>query len=233
MLIIDSATEFSNPQDVNLCKAIFRGNIPSKIFVKEHHLEVINCGYVIHFFELDSSIFYSFQHRYSGDIVGIVNVLFKIKDIDLALYLIFHTYHRAICNKQDGLSSVLQHPQYSHFVNTNEFHLQIDPRYERKWFSPFVEEKPQNLNTKITPKKLVKAILAGQIEKVICNGNHTDNWGLDQDSNFWKGEWDPLDLAENLFNFPSLYVVYKKDDGTLSVGNSAGEWSESYTVYLK
>ena len=233
MLAISSAVEFSDPQDVNMVRAICWGKIPSKVFIKEHNLEVFNCSRVIYFVEIDSRINFSFQHRYSGDIIGVVNALFKIKDIDLALYMIIHTYHRAVSNRFDGLTAVLQHPQYSQYVNVDKFDLQISEWHGTPLFSPFVTEQPQNLDTRITPKKLVKAILAGQIERVVCNGNHTDNWGWDQNNDYFEGEWDPLDLAEKIFCSPTMYNVLKKDDGTLSVYSSGGEWSESYTVYLK
>lgn len=233
MLMINNATEFSDPQDVELVRAICWGKIPSKIFIKENNLVVMNCSGVIHFVELDNHINYSFWHWGNGDIIGIVNALFKIKDIDLALYMIIHTYHRAIYSGYDGLTAVLQHPQYSQYVNIDKFDLQINEWRGAPLFSPFVKEVAQNLNTRITPKKLVKAILAGQVEKVICNGNHTDNWGVDQDNNYWIGEWDVLDLAEKIFRSPSMYFVLRKDINTLSVLSSGGEYSESYTVYLK
>ena len=229
MLAISSAVEFSNPQDVNMVKAICQGNIPSTIFIKEHNLEVFNCSREIYFVEIDSRVNFSFQHRCDGDIIGIVNMLFKIKDIDLALYMIIHTYHRAVSNRFDGLTAVLQHPQYSQYVNVDKFNLQISEWKGAPLFSPFVKEQPQNLSTRITPKKLVKAILAGQIKKVVCNGIYTDDWALNQDNNNWKGEWDALDLAENLFRSPTLYHVSKENDDVLSVLSH----SESYTVYLK
>lgn len=175
MLVINNAVEFSDLKDINLVKAVVTGDIPSKIFVKEHHLAVINCSYEICFVEIDARINYSFRHRYNGDIIGIVNALFKIKDIDLALYMIIHTYHRTVCNNGDGVIAVLRHPQYSQFVNVEKFDLQISEWRGAPIFSPFVKEPPQNLNTRMSSRKLVKAILAGQIEKVICNGNHTDN----------------------------------------------------------
>ena len=80
MLVINNAVEFSYLKDINLVKAVVTGDIPSKIFVKEHHLAVINCSYEICFVEIDARINYSFRHRYNGDIIGIVNALFKIKD---------------------------------------------------------------------------------------------------------------------------------------------------------
>ena len=231
--MINNAMEFSDPQDIKMLQAIYNGSVPSKIFVKEHNLEVINCSCVVYFVEIDNRISYSFRHNYRGDLIGIVNTLFKIKDIDLALYLIIHTYHRAIYNNGDGLKSVLQHPQYPQYVDVDKFNLEIQEWRGTPLFSPFIKEKPQNLDTKITPQKLVRAILAGQVEKVICNGNYTDNWGWVKDNNYFMGEWDPLDLAEKIFNSPKMYYVFKSDNRILSVVSGSGEYSESYTVYLK
>ena len=75
--------------------------------------------------------------------------------------------------------------------------------------------------------------MAGQVEKVICNGIYTDNWGWDKDNNYFMGEWDPLDLAEKIFTSPKMYCIFKSDDRILSVTSGSGEYSEKYTVYLR
>ena len=224
MLVVNNMTEFFDP--IHMVK-----KVPSTAFVREHNIKIFNTVQRIHFVELDNYTCYTFKHSYDGSLIGIIRELFKIDDVDLGMYLIIHTYHKAISNGEDGLESVTTHQFYSRFVNDKYFKLEIKQWHNTPIFSPFVKEKPQNLFTRITPYKLVKAILAGQIEKVICNGNHTDNWGLDQDENYWLGEWDILDFADKIWN-GNRYVI-SRSGNTIHVYWSAYEWSESYTVYIK
>ena len=224
MLVVNNMTElFDSVHMVN--------KVPSTAFVREHNIKIFNAGQRIHFVELNDYTCYTFNHLYNSDLIGIIRELFKIDDVDLAMYLIIHTCHKAMSTDEDGLAAVITHPIYSQFVNTNGFRLEIGQWYNAPIFSPFVKEKPQNLSTRITPSKLVKAILAGQIEKVICNGNHTDNWGLDQDENFWQGEWDIFDFADKIWN-NKRYII-SRSGNIIHVWWSAYEWSESYTVYIK
>ena len=207
-------------------------------YIKEQNMKVLCTGDTIFFVELDSSISYEFEHSFrGGNLASICRRLFKIDDLDLALYLLKHTYHRALDHDFGagaGYAHILQHPQYTQYINTDDFSLQID-RWGYELFSPFIKEKEQNLNTRITTSKLIKAILAGQIDKVICNGNCTDNWANDAEHNNWRGEWDVLDFAEKLWfarDSKGFYLIDKKEN-KLEVWHSCREFSESYTVYLK
>ena len=226
MLVVNNMTELFDP--VHMVNSV-----PATAFVKEHNIRIWNTVHRMHFVELENYTCYTFNHFYRGNLTGIIHELFKIDDVDLALYLIIHTYHKAILNGEDGFAAVITHPLYAHFVNTKKFELEIDQWHNVPIFSPFVKENPQNLNTKITPSKLVKAILAGQIEKVICNGNFTDNWLLDQDKNFWRGEWDILDFADKIWGADNKYYVISRRENTIRVWRSVREWSEDYTVYIK
>ena len=58
--------------------------------------------------------------------------------------------------------------------------------------------------------KLVKAILAGQVKKVVCEGIYTDNWAFDEERNNQKGEMDPLDLAKEIYESNSDYFFLAK-----------------------
>ncbi|XOQ28865.1 MAG: hypothetical protein ACFWT1_10615 [Selenomonas sp.] len=226
-MIVNHATElFTHP-------CIVSGGVPDRAYIKEQNLKILQVYGAINFIELDGSASYTFTHAYEGDMIGILKSLFKIDDIDLALYCIIHTYHKAVDEGYDGFYAITHHPQFEEFVNTEKFTLkEISPWGNIPLFSPFANEKKQNMNTRITPSKLVRAILAGQVKKVVCNGNSTDDWIRDAENNNWRGEWDKLDFAEHIWGTGNNFYCISREGNELKVSHACGEWSEDYTIYL-
>ena len=226
MLVVNNMTELFDP--IHMVS-----KVSDTAFVKEHNIKIRNFGHEMNFIELENYTCYTFKHSSNGDLIKIIHELFKIDDVDLVLYLIIHTYNKAISNGEDGFTAVVTYPLYSDFVNTKHSELEIGKWHNVPIFSPFVKEKPQNLFTKITPNKLVKAILAGQIEKVICNGNYTDDYYRNEENNYWRGEWDILDFAEKIYGHDTKFYGISRHENTICVFSYAGEWHEDYTVYIK
>lgn|GEM_PF-6103180 len=86
--------------------------------------------------------------------------MFRISDYDLAIYLLKHSYY----SNDESIDAVRMHPQYNLFFNNELFELCIK-KWPNRLFSLFVVEKHQNLYTRMSNAKLVKAILAGQVKK--------------------------------------------------------------------
>lgn len=233
MFIINNASEL-------LSKKLATDVIPNEVYIKENNLKLIN-GYNLTgnndvcFIELENNIMYEFQHNYrGGTLQQIITDLFNENDVDISLYFLVHTYHKAIDSLHDGYFAITNHPQYTQFINTADFKFQIRQyRPNRPLFSPFKKEKKQNLDTRINSTKFVRAILAGQISRVVCNGICTDNWAYDEDVHNQKGQWDIYDFANHLCNLSDSFQITKKDINVLSAYYSAGEHSESFTVYLE
>jgi len=233
---------------VNNAKELLRLNLATNLsmcetFIKESNLKLWFLQGQIHFIELGGDYTdYCFHHGYyDKKLIDQIKLLFRIEDIDLALYCLTHTYHEAAGSHGDellGYYAVLNHPQYAQFFNTDCFSLKIGRWYNAPLFSPFAEAKPQNLNAKrITGKKLVEAILAGQVKKVVCNGNYTDDWTHDEKTGNSKGEWDLLEFANRVFtaesgSFRSGYYHIERKGNEIRVWSYSGEWREDYTVYL-
>lgn len=200
--------------------------IRNKVYIRNNNLEIDSLGYDISIKELNTSISYNFRHDCSGDFIDKINNMFKIDDIDLAIYCMINTYHKAINKGYDGKCAVINHPQYMRFVNTGDFNLVDIVKVDEILFNPMREEKKQNLNTRITANKLAKAILAGQVDKVICNGNTTDDWERDASANNWKGEWDKLDFAEHIWGHSSSFYNISKEGNVLRVFSILVDFSE-------
>lgn len=236
MLIINYASELLSENII----AKMMANIIREICIKENNLKLLNgyngrFGNYIGVIELENNTIYEFRQNIRGGCFQqIITDLFNGNDLDIALYFLLHTYHKAIDNQQDGYLAITHHPQFTQFVNTEDFEFKIAKYHpNRPLFSPFKKEKKQNLNTRINATKLVRAILAGQVERVVCNGIHTDNWAYDEDVHNQKGEWDIYDFANQLWDLRNSYSISKTATNVLSAYYSAGEHSEDFTVYLK
>ena len=89
---------------------------------------------------------------------------------------------------------------------------------EKKVFSPFKKVKEIIYPEKWTLPHVWKAILAGQVEKIICRGEYTDDYAYDSSINFNKKQKDQLLFARDLIEEPSGWRVSKvEDDKVLSV----------------
>lgn len=228
MIIINNASEL-------LSEKMMANVTLNEVYVKENNLKIIGGHNRIFFIELESNRLFEFDCNHDGRGLQLIMAdLFKENDLDIALYFLLHTYHKTIDNQQDGYYAITHHPQYTQFINTEDFKFQIGQyRPDQPLFSPFKKEKKQNLNTRINVTKLIRAILAGQIERVVCNGIYTDNWYYDEHLHNRKGEWDLYDFADRLTDLSSYYYITRKGTNVLSVYYSVGEHSESFTVYLK
>ena len=236
MIIVNRAKEL-------LSSASKAKRMAGEVYIKENNLKLWLLQGQIHFIELGGNYTdYCFSHGYyDKDLPDLLKLLFKTEDLDLALYCMTHTYHEAFENYNVeflGYLAVTNHPQYAQFFNTEGFSLKIGRWNNVPVFSPFAEAKPQNLNTKrITAQKLVDAILAGQVKKVVCNGNHTDDWLHDEETGNEKGEWDLMDFANRLFttethSYRTCFYNIEREGNTIRVWYGRGEWGEDYTVYL-
>lgn len=236
MIIVNRAKELLSPGSR-------AKRMASEAYIKEHNLKLWLLQGQVHFIELGGDYTdYCFSHGfYEEDLPGLLKLLFKTEDIDLALYCMTHTYHEAFENYNVeflGGLAVTNHPQYAQFFNMERFSLKIGRWNNVPLFSPFAEAKPQNLNTKrITAQKLVDAVLAGQVKKVVCNGNYTDDWLHDEETGNSKGEWDLMEFANHIFtternSFRSGFYHIERKGNEISVWSSGGEWGEDYTVYL-
>lgn len=78
-------------------------------------------------------------------------------------------------------------------------------------FSPFTKIKSIKTPEKWTLAHTWKAILAGQITKAEVNWKYTDDYERDADTNFGKGEIEPVVLAKKIIESPSGWWV--KDEG--------------------
>ena len=236
MVIVNNAKELLSLEKNN-------NRVMAETYIKESNLKIWLLQGQMHFIELGGRYTdYCFNHGfYDKELIDLVKLLFKIEDIDLALYCLIHTYHEAAGkydNEYLGYLAVTNHPQYEQFFNTDSFGLKIGRWNNVPIFSPFAEAKPQNLNTKkITAMKLVEAILAGQVEKVICNGNHTDDWIHDEETGNSMGEWDLMDFANQIFtseihSYRSNFYNIERKGNEIRVWYNRGDWSEDYTLYL-
>ena len=88
-------------------------------------------------------------------------------------------------------------------------------------FNPFKEEEKQEL-TRMTARKFVKFVLAGQVKKVICKGRYTDDYYDDAKRNYDKGkEVDIMEFAKNIIESrPKNWKVWLDGDKlTLTQGS--------------
>ena len=232
MIIVNTARELLTQE-----------NTGTEAYIKDNNMKVWLLQGQLHFIELCGQYTdYCFNHGYyDKDLTGLLRLLFKIDDLGLALYCMTHTYHEAAGERDHqhlGYLAVVDHPQYEQFFNTTGFSLEISRWNNTPMFSPFAEAKPQNLHTKrISAYKLVEAILAGQVTKVICNGNCSDDWLYDEETGNSKGEWDLMDFANHIYttetnSFRTGYYHIERKDNEISVWAYHGECSENYTVYL-
>ena len=75
------------------------------------------------------------------------------------------------------------------------------------------------------------------VEKVICNGNHTDDWIHDEETGNSMGEWDLMDFANQIFtseihSYRSNFYNIERKGNEIRVWYNRGDWSEDYTLYL-
>lgn len=114
------------------------------------------------------------------------------------------------------------------------FYGGVDIRYgaadAKKIFTPFVQPKKQKLvagkNGRIAVTTFVKAVLAGQIDKVICDGKYTDDFYHDHITNYSKGKvYDAIEFAESIFSQGgwSVFPEHSKPD-TLNISFLANDF---------
>lgn len=82
----------------------------------------------------------------------------------------------------------------------------------KKIFSPFKKIKEIKIPEKWTIPHIWKAILSGQVEKVICSGEYSDDYSFDASRNFNKGEKDKFSFAKELIESPSGWHTYKSNN---------------------
>lgn len=200
-----------------------------EIYVKKQNMKIWLVSRQIWFIELEvPNTYYIFEFRNTFDsIKEVLGALFRISDYDLAIYLLKHAYS----SNDKSIDAVRMHPQYNLFFNNELFELGIK-KWPNRLFSPFVVEKRQNLDTRMSNAKLVKAILAGQVKKVVCEGIYTDNWAFDEERNNQKGKMDPLDLAKEIYE-SNLEYFFSKEGNKLGVSYNCGEFYGSYKVLFK
>lgn len=88
-------------------------------------------------------------------------------------------------------------------------------------FDPFKEVKKQKL-AKMTAGKFVKAVLAGQVKKVVCKGRYTDDYYDDDKRNYDKGkELDVMEFAKKMVEVGTKrwHVWFDDDKLTLTQGS--------------
>lgn len=89
-------------------------------------------------------------------------------------------------------------------------------------FDPFKEVKKQKL-AKMTAGKFVKAVLAGQVKKVVCKGRYTDDYYDDYKHNYDKGkELDVMEFAKKIVEDGTKRWHIWLDDDKLTL--TQGSW---------
>ncbi len=100
----------------------------------------------------------------------------------------------------------------------------------KKVFTPFLQPKKQNLengkNGRVRIITFVKALLAGQIKEIICDGKYTDDYYYDHVTNYSKGKrMDLQTFAEELLQF-SGFCIWKDGNNpdTLNIAFNANDF---------
>lgn len=229
MVIVKDINDIKRLSDDELSLSGYPLN--NNIYVREHNIKILNCWEnQICIVELDGmNTAYTFYlgDYYRGDIKSILCEIFKLQDWDTAFYWLKHSYHKGGAS----IGAIYVTELYSQFFNAGAFKLDIKSLHDRPLFSPFVIAKKQNIATRMTTEKLCNAILANQVASVVCNCKSTDNWGLDEQYDNWKGEWDKLDFAEYIYGSKSY--TFNKDGNKLHMFFSGNEFSEDFTITFK
>lgn len=98
-------------------------------------------------------------------------------------------------------------------------------------FSPFVTVKPQKLEGKLTPGKVAKMILAGQIVSGVTNYFYTDDYYRDAVDNYREGQpVNPYTMARDIIeDGPRSWSAYfSEDKKEIYIGHA---W-DSYSLRL-
>lgn len=108
------------------------------------------------------------------------------------------------------------------------FHDYIDGL---RTFNPFKEEEKQEL-TRMTARKFVKFVLAGQVKKVICKGRYTDDYYDDAKRNYDKGkEVDIMEFAKNIIESgPKNWKVWFEGDNLTLIQSSWCSYEAEFVV---
>lgn len=98
------------------------------------------------------------------------------------------------------------------------YQLILEERKGINTYSPFAKMNKVKLDTSLTPLKLAKAIMAGQVKEVVCAGRYTDDYAYDAAVNFNKGVTKDLnELAKELIDDRGKGWWLNWSDGKLSL----------------
>lgn len=98
------------------------------------------------------------------------------------------------------------------------YQLILEERKGINTYSPFTKMNKVKLDASLTPLKLAKAIMAGQVKQVVCAGRYTDDYAYDAAVNFNKGVTKDLnELAKELIDDRGKGWWLNWNDGKLSL----------------
>lgn len=96
-------------------------------------------------------------------------------------------------------SELVQQLKNDTFVVPEGYNLSKNVAKGVDTYSPFAKLKKTKIDNKLTPLKLAKAIISGQIAKIICEGHYTDDYAYDAAVNYDKGKIkNQNELAEEI-----------------------------------
>ena len=77
--------------------------------------------------------------------------------------------------------------------------------------------------------QIAKALMAGQIAKVVCVYKYTDDYAYDAAANYCEGKTlEVMEMAKELVERPNYWTVWKNNKGEINIG----DYNSSYHLQM-